>query len=106
MPNIRELGLDRWRALDDAGGAGWRDILQTLKRGEPARPKRRRPKPHQKRAIAAAVKHFAHEARGRLKMACGTGKSLIGLRIARALKAGTILVVTPSLQLIQRAVED
>jgi superfamily II DNA or RNA helicase len=106
MPNIRELGLDRWRALDDAGGAGWRDILQTLKRGEPARPKRRQPKPHQKRAIAAAVKHFAHEARGRLKMACGTGKSLIGLWVARALKAETILVVTPSLQLIQRAVED
>jgi superfamily II DNA or RNA helicase len=106
MPNIRELGLARWRALDDAGGAGWRDILQTLKRGEPARPKRRQPKPHQKRAIAAAVKHFAHEARGRLKMACGTGKSLIGLWVARALKAETILVVTPSLQLIQRAVED
>jgi superfamily II DNA or RNA helicase len=39
-------------------------------------------------------------------MACGTGKSLIGLWVARALKAETILVVAPSLQLIQRAVED
>jgi superfamily II DNA or RNA helicase len=106
MPNIRELGLNRWRALDDEGGAGWRAILRTLKRGEPARPKQRQPKPHQKRAIAAAVKHFEHEARGRLKMACGTGKSLIGLWVARALKAKTILVVAPSLQLIQRAVED
>jgi predicted helicase len=106
MPNICELGLDRWRALDDAGGTGWRDILQTLKRGEPARPKRRQPKPHQQEAIDAAVKHFARESRGRLKMACGTGKSLIGLWVARALEAKTILVVAPSLQLIQRAVED
>ena len=106
MPNIRELGLNRWRALDDEGGAGWRAILQTLKRGEPVRPKRRQPKPHQKRAITAAVKHFEREARGRLKMACGTGKSLIGLWVARALEAQAILVAVPSLQLIQRAVED
>ena len=31
MPKTRELGLDRWRALDDDGGAGWRAILRTLK---------------------------------------------------------------------------
>jgi superfamily II DNA or RNA helicase len=106
MPNVCELGLERWRTLDDGGGAGWRDVVKTLKRGEPARPKRRQPRPHQRRAIADAVRHFQRETRGRLKMACGTGKSLIGLWVARELKAKTILVVAPSLQLIQRAVED
>jgi superfamily II DNA or RNA helicase len=105
MPNVCELGLERWRALDNDGGAEWRSIIKTLKR-EPAQPRPRDPKPHQRRAIGDAVRHFQHETRGRLKMACGTGKSLIGLWVARELEARMILVVAPSLLLIQRAVED
>src|SRR5262249_45261009 len=94
--------------LDDDGGAGWRAILRTLKTGKPARPEQRHPRPHQKKAIADALKHFerGNATRGRLIMACGTGKTLIALWIARRLRAKRILVAVPSLQLIKQGVED
>jgi predicted helicase len=106
LPSIHELGLDRWLRLDDDGGAGWRDVVAFLKRGEAPRPKPHEPWPHVTDAIDAAVAHFATASRGRLKMACGTGKSMVALWTARAMGAKTILVVVPSLQLVQRAVED
>src|SRR5262249_54243403 len=52
MPKTIEIGLDRWHALDDENGAGWRLILKGLK-GKTARPERRHPWPHLKKAIAA-----------------------------------------------------
>jgi predicted helicase len=78
MPNTIEIGLNRWRALDDENGAGWRLIVKDLK-GKKARPERRRPWPHQKKAVEAAKKHFARKTRGRATLPCGTGKSLIAI---------------------------
>jgi len=54
------------------------------------------------------LKHFERgkATRGRLIMACATGKTLIALWIARMLKAKRILVAMPSLQLIKQGVED
>lgn len=60
---------------------------------------RRKPRPHQKEAIAAAIKHFKKNDKGRLIMACGTGKTLTSLWIAEALKAKKILISVPSLNL-------
>jgi predicted helicase len=104
MPNLVEIGLDRFRSLDHKG---WASIVERLK-GRSARPSPRSPRPHQRAAISAAKRHFiAHKAaRGRLIMPCGTGKSLAALWIAQALGAKTIVVAVPSLALIRQSVAD
>src|SRR5262249_21939042 len=77
MRNTVEIGLDRWRSLDNEDQKDWKLILARLK-GRGARPEVRSPKPHQREAIAAAKTHFIRDdaARGRLLMPGGTGKSL------------------------------
>jgi superfamily II DNA or RNA helicase len=98
-----QLGVDRFRAAD------WSLIQRRAKnKNDAARPKVRAPRRHQKRAIAAAVDHFLvnKAARGRMIMPCGTGKSLAALWIAQALKANTIAVAVPNLNLITQGVRD
>lgn len=99
-----EVGLQRWLEMTPEH---WGLIRRLLKK-QPVRPKRRSARKHQKKAITAAKKHFLNEknARGKLIMPCGTGKSLTAFWIAQALKAKTILVVVPSLALIKQGIED
>jgi superfamily II DNA or RNA helicase len=65
------------------------------------------PKPHQKRAIENAQKYFIENAnnRGKLIMACGSGKSLTAYWIANKLNAQNIIVAVPSLALIKQTLE-
>ena len=63
------------------------------------------PRPHQQDAIDCALEHLgAPGTRGKLLMACGTGKTLVGLRIAERLAGagGRILVLVPSLALLSQ----
>lgn len=64
----------------------------------------RGPRPHQSQAIEAAKKHFVEEqnSRGKLIMACGTGKTLAAYWITQALKVESIVLVVPSLALIKQ----
>ena len=60
---------------------------------------------HQQQAIDRATTHFAERnTRGKLLMACGTGKTLVGLRIAEnvAGAGGRVLVLVPSLALLSQ----
>ncbi len=57
------------------------------------------PKPYQTEAIEAAKIHFNDHDRGQLVMACGTGKTLTSLWIAKSLEVKSILIALPSLQL-------
>ena len=64
--------------------------------------------PHQQDAIDRTLAHFANTGdRGKIFMACGTGKTLVGLRIAEALagKGGRVLVLVPSLALLSQTLE-
>ncbi|MEA2028087.1 MAG: DEAD/DEAH box helicase family protein [Campylobacterota bacterium] len=65
------------------------------------------PRPHQQRAIDNANKHFIEDKneRGKLIMACGSGKSLTAYWIANNLKAKNILIAVPSLALIKQTLE-
>ncbi len=65
------------------------------------------PKVHQVRAIDSAYVHFEKEdnARGKLIMACGSGKSLTAYWIAQKLEVKTILIAVPSLALIKQTLE-
>jgi len=104
LPRTTEIGLDRWLELD---AEDWRRILAATTKAPPP-PRKRAPRPHQKRAIAAAKAHFvtAGATRGRLIMPCGTGKSLTAFWIAEAMQARSILVAVPSLSLIKQSLAD
>ena len=66
-----------------------------------------KPKKHQLRAIENAYKHYEEEqnSRGKLIMACGSGKSLAAYWIAEKLKVKAILIAVPSLALIKQTLE-
>ena len=63
---------------------------------------------HQKEALADVRKGFAAHDRGKLIMACGTGKTLTALRIAEdvAGRGGRVLFAAPSISLLQQALGD
>ncbi len=73
-------------------------------RGTAARLPRWTARPHQAAAIDAVVNGFREQEhdRGRLIMACGTGKTLTALRIAERLQSSLTLVLVPSLSLVQQ----
>ena len=63
------------------------------------------PAPHQKTAIDNALRDLqSPDTRGKIFMACGTGKTLVGLRIAEQLPGtgGRVLVLVPSLALLSQ----
>ena len=68
-------------------------------------PARYKPYPHQKKAIKAVVAGFRKADRGKLIMACGTGKTLTALWITERVKSRRTLVLVPSLQLISQTLK-
>lgn len=104
LKNTTEIGLDRWLALT---AEEWEQI-RALCHHRKAQIEPRKPRLHQRRAIAAAKSHFLanRQTRGRLVMPCGTGKSLAAFWIAMALKPKSILVAVPSLALIRQSLTD
>ena len=80
----------------------WPRSLKSLSRFKPRKPHKARP--HQKKAIKEVTKKL--ERRGQLLMACGTGKTLTGQRIAEKLESKSTLVLLPSLLLLSKTVKD
>ena len=81
----------------------WRGLLIPPKRDPKAL------RPYQKEAMQKVCKAFdADDERGRLIMACGTGKTLVGLRIAekQVQKGGRVLVLMPSLSLLSQTLHE
>ncbi len=59
------------------------------------------PREHQQHALNAIIKGFEiTPSKGQVHMACGTGKSLLGLWLAQKLQAQHTLVLVPSLSLV------
>lgn len=65
-------------------------------------------RPHQKEALEAVRTGLVDADRGKLLMACGTGKTLTGLKIAEELggKGKLILYMVPSLALMSQTVRE
>ena len=62
---------------------------------------------YQKTALNAVLKGFETADRGKLIMACGSGKTLVALRIAEAFAPnGAILFLTPSISLLAQSLMD
>jgi predicted helicase len=69
--------------------------------------KRKEIREHQKAALADVAKGFAAADRGKLIMACGTGKTFTALRIAEHLAShGHILFLVPSLSLLSQTLRE
>jgi superfamily II DNA or RNA helicase len=80
----------------------WPDSLEGLDYYVPRKP--HKPRPHQAKAIEDVTSKL--QSRGQLIMACGTGKTLTGQRIAEKLESKTTLVLLPSLLLLSKTVND
>lgn len=64
-------------------------------------------RPHQAAAIADVVKGFAASDRGKLIMACGTGKTFTALRLAEQVApSGQVLFLVPSLALLSQSLRE
>ena len=76
--------------------------------GESARQKRKNLRPHQQAALDACRTHFEGANRGRLIMACGTGKTFTSLKIAERETNGTglILFLVPSIALLGQTLRE
>ena len=74
--------------------------------GKAPRPKPTKPRPHQRNAITATVRGFRKHPRGRLIMACGTGKTLTGLWIHERLESRRTLLLVPSISLVQQNLRE
>lgn len=73
--------------------------------GTSARAEGKQPMEHQLRAISAAVNHYRESDRGKLVMACGTGKTYTSLQIAETMLEGKglVLFLVPSISLLGQA---
>ena len=69
---------------------------------------KKKPFKHQEKAIHDAVKHFATHDRGKLIMACGTGKTFTSLQIAEKLvpAGGAMLFLVPSIALLSQTLKE
>ena len=65
-------------------------------------------RPHQQAAFDDVIRHFKDHDRGKLIMACGTGKTFTALRIAEAVAGmgGRALYLVPSISLLQQSMRE
>ena len=100
-------GLDKFNRINiydlEDSPVDWEKLQNDLY-GNDAKHKPREPKPHQNAAIAAAEKYFVENGaeRGKLIMACGTGKTYTSLRIVEKItpENAAILFLVPSIALL------
>lgn len=79
----------------------WKLLLDGLQ-GKDAMLPGKKPREHQLRAMSAAAEYFATNDRGKLIMACGTGKTYTALKIAELMlpEKGLVLFMVPSISLL------
>lgn len=65
-------------------------------------------RPHQQQALEDVMGRFEVSDRGKLIMACGTGKTFTALRIAEAMagRGGRVLFLVPSISLLQQTLRE
>ena len=74
--------------------------------GTTPKPPHWEPLPHQQAAISNVLAGFKKHDRGRLIMACGTGKTLTSLWINEALGSRRTLLLVPSISLAQQSLKE
>ena len=69
---------------------------------------RKTPRPHQEEAIQNVLAGFEEAERGKLIMACGTGKTFTSLKLVERMfpNGGTVLFLVPSISLLSQALKE
>lgn len=81
----------------------WPESFESLEVRQPPKKELRK---DQRKAVDEALAGLKLSARGQIIRACGTGKTLIGLRLFERLNAQTALVFAPTLSLISQLIRD
>lgn len=104
----QHIPVTRIRVQDlDESGVDWSQF--DLARPDKVKLKPRKElHPHQVTALEKTVAGFKKGDRGRLIMACGTGKTFTSLRVAEKLagKGGNVLFLAPSISLISQSLRE
>jgi predicted helicase len=76
--------------------------------GELTRKAAKQPFPHQEAAISKVVTGFETADRGKLIMACGTGKTFTSLKLVEQVvpRGGTVLFLVPSISLLSQTLKE
>jgi len=85
-----------------AGSVDWADFPRLVQK----KPKKLRQ--YQQDALDDVVRGFSNHKRGKLIMACGTGKTLVALRAAEKLvgRGGAVMYLVPSISLILQSMRE
>ena len=83
------------------------DLVHHYKTGEVRWHDKKQPRPYQQAGINKGIEYFSQYDRGKMIMACGTGKTFVSLRITEDLvgKGGNVLFLVPSLALMSQTME-
>ncbi len=86
----------------------WEKFDPTQTQGELPLCDKKRPRPHQIEAIKATKEYFSNpkNTRGKLIMACGTGKTYTSLKIMEALNPKIMLFLAPSIALLSQTFRE
>ena len=100
---VSRIGLTELRNDD----INWAE-LDAGKKGVDVARKKYNLRPHQQEAFDATIKYFENHERGKLIMACGTGKTFTSLRISEALanKSHLVLFLVPSIALLSQTLKE
>jgi len=102
---VSEIGLREFEGLDEEAWAAIR-VAATSASPRAVTHKPRQPRPHQEAAVAAITTHLQTHDRGRVLMACGSGKSLVGFWVQAAMEAKQVVVAVPSLSLLNQTLKE
>ncbi|GAA6961328.1 hypothetical protein HpCHC28_11840 [Helicobacter pylori] len=86
----------------------WEKFDPTQTQGELPLCDKKKPRPHQTEAIKATKEYFSNpkNTRGKLIMACGTGKTYTSLKIMEALNPKITLFLAPSIALLSQTFRE
>jgi superfamily II DNA or RNA helicase len=82
------------------------EVIACWLRGKPTTVERLAPRPYQQEALTRISDTMSNNDRATVVMACGTGKTLLALWAVEALKPKTVLVLVPSLSLLQQTLGE
>lgn len=92
------------------------DEIEAGVHGTDARTEKHQLRKHQQEALDAALEHYRGHDRGKMIMACGTGKTFTSLRIAEAIlgmdpeigkgRPGCVLFLAPSISLVGQTLRE
>lgn len=99
---VQRIGLDHFTEAD-VDWSSFASDTDTLVRLPP-----KQLRPHQGEALAKVTTGFAESDRGKLIMACGTGKTFTSLKIAEAMlpEGGNVLFLVPSISLLSQTLRE